>query len=98
MSPLAGRSRGSFANADEVAAAIDSQVMSMYRVHPTNVAAYRMQQERLPPGFTDDAGLAGAEHAMRERLAGLPPEHHALLLSMYANPLLNRAALGLATG
>ncbi|MBK7519680.1 MAG: 1-acyl-sn-glycerol-3-phosphate acyltransferase [Gammaproteobacteria bacterium] len=89
---------GPFTNADEVAAAIDSQVMSMYRMHPTNVAAYRMQQAQLPPGFTEDAGLAGAEQALRERLAGLPPEHHALLLSMYANPLLNRAALGLASG
>ncbi len=89
---------GPFAHADEVAAAIDRQVMSMYRMHPTNVAAYRMQREMLPPGFSDDPGLANAERALRERLAALPAEHHTLLLSMYANPLLNREALGCGNG
>jgi 1-acyl-sn-glycerol-3-phosphate acyltransferase len=83
----------SFANADEVAAEIDRQVLTMYRVHPSNLVAYRMQHAVLPAGFADHPGLAGAEQVLRERLAGLPAEQHQLLLSMYANPLLNRAAL-----
>ena len=82
-----------FAGPDEVAAEIDRQVLALYRVHPSNVAALRMLQGRLSEGFADDAAVAAADAELRARLEALPAPHRPYLLAMYANPLLNRAAL-----
>mgnify|MGYP003593933261 CR=1 FL=1 len=90
--PLAG----DFAGPDEVAAEIDRQVLSLYRVQPSNVAAFRLLHERLPEGFADDAAVAAADAVLHARLDALPAEHRPYLLAMYANPLLNRAAFDAA--
>lgn len=82
-----------FADPDEVAAEIDRQVLALYRVHASSLAAFRMLQGRLPEGFADDAAVAAADAELRARLEALPAQHRPYLLAMYANPLLNRAAL-----
>ncbi|MBP6382089.1 MAG: 1-acyl-sn-glycerol-3-phosphate acyltransferase [Pseudomonadales bacterium] len=82
-----------FAGPDEVAAEIDRQVMALYRVQASNLAALRMLHGRLPQGYADDAALAAADTELRARLDALPAEHRPYLIAMYANPLLNRAAL-----
>jgi 1-acyl-sn-glycerol-3-phosphate acyltransferase len=87
--PLAG----DFAGPEEVAAEIDRQVLALYRVHASNLAAFRMLHGRLPEGFADDAAVAAADAELRARLEALPAQHRPYLLAMYANPLLNRAAL-----
>ena len=92
--PLAG----DFAGPDEVAAEIDRQVLALYRVHPSNLAAFRMLHGTLPEGFADDAAVAAAHAQLRARLDALPAEHRPNLLAMYANPLLNRAALDAGEG
>ncbi len=75
-----------FAGPDEVAAEIDRQVLALYRVHPSNLAAFRMLQGRLPEGFADDAAVAAADVELRARLEALPAPHRPYLLAMYANP------------
>jgi hypothetical protein len=52
-----------------------------------------MLHGRLPEGFADDAAVAAADAELRARLEALPAQHRPYLLAMYANPLLNRAAL-----
>ena len=85
--PLAGE----FADPEEVAAEIDRQVLALYRIHDSNLAAYRRLRHRLPKGFGDGSTLVVADAEFDARLAALPPEHRPFLLAMYANPLLNRA-------
>jgi len=81
-----------FADVDEVAAEIDRQVLALYRVHPSNVAACRLLQGALPEGFVEDAGVLAAAAGLQARLDAVPAEQRPYLLRMYANPLLNRAA------
>jgi 1-acyl-sn-glycerol-3-phosphate acyltransferase len=85
--PLAGE----FADPEEVAAEIDRQVLALYRIHDSNLAAYRRLRHQLPAGFGDGSTLVVADAELDARLAALPPEHRPFLLAMYANPLLNRA-------
>ena len=86
--PLAGE----FSTPEAVATEIDRQVLNLYRMHPSNVAAYRMLEGRLPAGFAADTALAAAELELQSRLDALPEEQRPYLLRMYANPLLSREA------
>ena len=81
---------------EAVAGEIDRQVLGMYRVHPSNLCAYRMLRGRLPEGHSGDAGLAACEASFRSRLAAVPEAHREYLINMYANPILNRIALDAA--
>jgi 1-acyl-sn-glycerol-3-phosphate acyltransferase len=85
--PLAG----DFTDADAIAREIDRQVLSLYLIHPSNVAAYRLRTGSMPPGYEPAEQFTTAEARLLARLQQLPPEHHPYLLDMYANPLLNRA-------
>jgi len=86
--PLAG----AYTDADEIAREIDRQVLSLYMVHSSNVAAYRLRNGSMPPGYVANEDYAVAEAQLLERMQRLPQEHRPYLLDMYANPLLNRAA------
>lgn len=90
--PLAG----DFAHPEAVAAEIDRQVLSLYRVHDSNLAAYRRLRHSLPAGFGDGSTLVAADAELDVRLAAVPPEYRPYLLTMYANPLFNRAELDAA--
>jgi len=88
---------GEYATPEEVALAIDRQVLALYRVHPTNLCAWRLREKALPAGYADQAAAVDAvEPEFRRRLDALPPEERPFLLDMYANPLANRAALAAA--
>lgn len=83
---------GDLHDADAVAAEIDRQVLALYRIHDSNLAAYRRLHGDIPDGFGDGSTLVVADAEFDRRLAKLPLEQRPYLLSMYANPLLNRAA------
>jgi 1-acyl-sn-glycerol-3-phosphate acyltransferase len=85
---------GDFAGPDDVAAAIDRQVLELYRLQPTNLCAYRMAEEgRLPGDHSGEAEAAdGVLAAFRARLDALPEPERPFLTAMYANPIRNRAA------
>ena len=87
--PLGGDSAGP----DDVAAAIDRQVLELYRLQPTNLCAYRMAEGRLPGDHSGEAEAAdGVLAAFRARLDALPEPERPFLTAMYANPIRNRAA------
>ncbi len=84
--------RGEFKNAEEVAVAIDRQVVNNYVLHPTNFFAYKMLNGDYPTGtysaqhlpFNSEQ-LVVAEKAFRERIEAMPDEHRKYALGIYAN-------------
>ncbi len=82
-----------FADPAQVAAEIDRQVLALYRIHDSNLAAYRRLRHGLPEGFGDGSTLVAADAELDARLEAVAPEHRPYLLAMYANPLINRAEL-----
>jgi Acyltransferase len=85
-----------FTSVDEVAEEIDRQILGMYAIHASNIAAYRMLNGELPAGFADVEGLVEAEQELQRRLDALPQAQRPYLLAMYANPLVNRASISSA--
>ena len=84
---------GDFVTPECVAREIDRQILGMYRVHASNLAAFRLLRGDLPEGFESDAKLVAAETALQHRLAQLPEAHRPFMLEMYANPLINRDSI-----
>ena len=84
--------QGQFEDADEVAQAIDEQIINNYVLHPTNFFAYKMLHGNYPEGiYSDQAkpfalkGLEQEERAFRNRIEVLPAEHREYVLGIYAN-------------
>ena len=78
---------------EQAALAIDQQILELYRLHPSNLAAYRMLHGAPPPGYVETAAQTRAERVMNGRLESVPEAQRPFLLAMYANPIENRAAL-----
>ncbi|MEH6558477.1 MAG: 1-acyl-sn-glycerol-3-phosphate acyltransferase [Oceanicoccus sp.] len=83
---------GKFDNADEVAAAIDQQVVTNYVLHPTNFFAYKILNGNYPSGVYsaqhlpfNSERLTVEETAFRERIEAMPAEHRKYALGTYAN-------------
>jgi hypothetical protein len=84
--------KGEFANAVEVATAIDKQVIDNYVLHPSNFFAYKMLHNEYPDGtFSAEkkpflaAAMQSQEQAFRQRIEALPAEHRDFALGIYAN-------------
>jgi len=83
-------------DAKELAAAIDKQIWSSYRLFPVNYLAYADWQERddslnVPPAaslFAADE-LKQASQEWQKRLAACEPAHRPWLIRQYATPLQN---------
>ncbi len=85
---------------DEIAAEIDRQILSNYRLRDTNYLAFEKLQEAgwLPEGPTipgDGIPQIGVEarHEFSQRLEKVGPELKRTLLLSYANPLINSLKL-----
>ncbi len=85
---------GEFENADEVAAAIDRQVVNNYVLHPTNFFAYKMLNGDYPSGVYSaqhllfkSEELAVEEKAFCERIETMPEAHRKYALGIYANAI-----------
>jgi len=87
-------------DAKELAAAIDKQVWSNYRLFPVNYLAYADWQERdstlnVPPAaglFAADE-LATAKQQWQKRLSTCEPAHRPWLIHQYATPVQNQYRL-----
>lgn len=85
-------------DAQQVADAVDRQIIQNYRLHPTNFIAYtalggddpRVQEWR---SAIPEEKLVDARAKFSARLTHLPAEHRKILLTMYANPVLRRLEL-----
>ena len=84
---------GEFSNADGVAAEIDRQVISEYRLHPTNLYAYQQlygvvsSAENMP---IEQGSCSKSDFLAR--IAAMPLEHRPYALGMYANALVSKLA------
>jgi len=81
-----------FADADAVAAEIDSQVIAEYCLHPTNFYAYRRlagADAVLPEDLHAEEGDC-TEAAFDARIAALPEEQRPYALGIYANAVFSK--------
>lgn len=86
----------SVGDAKVVAREVDRQILSSYRLYPSNYLAF----EQLPDapaidisGWRDEfdsATLTIEEHRFRQRLGACPPEQTRWWLLQYANPVISR--------
>jgi acyltransferase-like protein len=94
------RIRGEFSGPDEVAAAVDRQIIDLYTLHPTNFFAYQRLYgncPRLPCGTAhalfDAQAFAHVQHEFNQRIDALPEAHRVYALAIYANPIVSKLAL-----
>lgn len=88
---------GDFDSAEAVAAAVDRQIIDLYVLHPTNFFAYRELYgtfPALPCGprgeLFDPANYADVGVVFAARIGGMPAEHRAQALAIYANPIVSK--------
>jgi len=96
--------RGNFETPEQVAAAVDRQVIDHYVLHPSNFFAYRMlhgSYPALPCGASKATFVAGqhsaAEQLFSQRIAALPEAHRPYALAIYANPIVSKLSLAATT-
>lgn len=78
-----------------MAAEIDRQVITAYRLHGTNIQAYRMlhgSAAPLPADLPVEDGECSAQQFER-RIAALPAGHRDFALALYANAVLSKLSL-----
>ena len=85
--------------ADQLAAEIDRQILSNYKLFPTNILAWQMQ------GDKDSAALAAlkqrwpredwleTEVRFKSHLAAIPSMHRQIVIDAYATPVDNQLSL-----
>jgi len=88
-------------SADQIAAMIDQQIHRYYRLHSSNIAAYKEQggvvsSRVMQEVFGPEAKLDLVErrtNEFRDRLQQLPAEYSEFLLAMYATPVSNHLSV-----
>lgn len=86
---------GDYQNADEVAAAVDEQVIALYCLHPSNLYAYRMlhgDAVALPDDIYQEQGDC-TRAAFEARIQAMPQAHRPHALGIYANAVSSKLAL-----
>jgi hypothetical protein len=85
---------------EAVAAAVDRQIISNYRLHATNVYAWGMLHGENPPLPVGEQVIAGScnEEAFRQRIEAMPNEHRELALGIYANVIAAKLRLAESMG
>lgn len=91
---------GEFSDADEVAAAIDRQVLENYVLHPSNIVAYQQLEGRAVPADLEvgypartDSISEAQRAAFQQRMASMPEEQREFALAIYANPVRGKLRL-----
>ena len=84
--------QGQFDDAEEVASAIDQQVVSNYLLQPTNFFAYKMLHGDYPQDIVykdnkpfDGSGFEVQQQSFSERVKAIPKKHRDYMLGVYAN-------------
>lgn len=82
---------GDFESAEVMAQEIDRQIHLMYRLHPSNLVAYRRLEGRFPTNFSvEPARLRATEAELDRRLSLLTGPEQDVLLNTYANSVRSR--------
>ncbi|MFT4824006.1 MAG: glycerol-3-phosphate O-acyltransferase [Halioglobus sp.] len=84
---------------DVVAAQVDSQVISLYCLHPTNLYAYRMlygDDENLPESIYLEEGDCSRSE-FEQRINAMPAAHRPYALGIYANAVTSKLTLAQGT-
>lgn len=81
--------RGEFSDADAVAAAVDAQIVALYRLHSSNIYAWEMSEAALPdlPEILDIRLDEESRTAFQQRIAAMPEAHREYALAAYCNPI-----------
>lgn len=84
-----------FETAEELADEVDRQIWSKYRIHASNLAAYKRQTGSLPDGLetADQAKLDEADAELQCRLDQLEVDEQEVLLNTYANAVRSRLSI-----
>lgn len=96
---------GNFETPEQVADAVDRQIIASYVLHPSNFFAYQMlhgDYPALPCGcgaepFAPEQHQR-AEQLFKQRIAALPEAHRPYALAIYANPIASKLAGAEAIG
>lgn len=84
-------------SADDMAAAIDQQVINNYHLHPTNFIAYEQLHETNATVDNWKAGLncdwPAVTREFNDRISAAPSECRDIVLAMYANPICQKLNL-----
>lgn len=88
---------GSVDSADDMAAAVDQQIIGNYYLHPTNIIAYEQLDETAVAVTEWKAGMVcdwpKAVRAFNNRMNAIPAEYRDIVLAMYANPVRQKLSL-----
>lgn len=87
------RLTGEYDSAEEVAEALDEQIIGMYQIHASHIAAYRKLNKEVPSGYASFYAsdvVDAADEQLEERIRGLSEEEADILLHAYANPITSR--------
>ncbi len=86
-------------SADDLAVEIDRQIIGMYRIQSSHLAAWYLLRGGLPAGYSlPTAELDDAVQVLRQRMQGLDEDQRHFLLHSYANPIQSRIDLELPAG
>lgn len=81
-----------FENADQVAQAVDRQIIALFCLHPTNLFAYNLlygEHGPVPEGLTLEAGDCKRAD-FEARINALPEAHRPYALAIYANAVASK--------
>lgn len=88
---------GDYADTDELAAALDKQILGNYVLHATNCIAYEMLYGQVPAvNYGADnipyqpANLTAEKAAFEARMNAIPPGQREIALGIYANPVVSK--------
>jgi len=91
---------GGYENPEQVAAELDRQIISNYRLHGTNLYAWRLLHQSDPPAALLPASLADSllpgscdEATFGRRIMAMPESQREYALNIYANALVSRQLL-----
>lgn len=89
--------RGDYQDNDEVVEEIDRQILQNYVLHSSNCFAWQQLHNRVPPVNYSDKNtafnpddLVQQRRIFDQRMMAIPPEHRAIALAMYANPVVSK--------
>ena len=85
-----------FETPEDLAAEVDRQIYALYQLFPTNIIAWKIQEDRDPESLDQlkqqwpDEDWVLAEARFQAHLETVPPEQRSLVIDSYATPVKNQ--------
>ncbi|MBT8218514.1 MAG: 1-acyl-sn-glycerol-3-phosphate acyltransferase [Bacteroidia bacterium] len=84
----------SLRSAEEVALAIDEQIIDFYKIFPSNIIAYRSLFYQDPHIELNTGSITGRmKKLFKKRIKDMPKKHRIFALRIYANPIIQKENL-----